>query len=75
MKVKIYFNAVIETELDDKYAALAHLSYIPYRTFDKMAADCMTDAEMYIVDHLSEAFDIEAFSVINAETDEVLTES
>ena len=66
MKVKafVHFNACIEIELDERYAALATEEFWTDPRIERLASDCATDAELKLCDLLpANVFDIEVFSV------------
>lgn len=72
MKVFVHFEACIEMEMNDRYAALKdEENYFN----ERLAADCMTEAEFKLCGILPcAAFDIEAYSITD-EDDNILTET
>ena len=76
MKVFINFTACIETELDDRYLGLVEAGGDWYydKSLERLMSDCITDAEMKVVDLLPDpCFDIEAYAVKD-ENDHILAE-
>ena len=68
MKAFVYFRATVEMELDDRYHALKDGNWYYDKVLDKMMSDCLTDAEMKLVETpLNTSFDIEAYAVEDEE--------
>ena len=68
MKAFVYFRATIEMELDDRYHALKDGNPYYDQILNKMMYDCLSDAEMKLVEVLpNTSFDIEAYAVDDEE--------